>query len=215
MKTVDLFNKLISIDDENPIEYFGSGDIKNFAKFLYKEKLIALDEENFLNKLQKITSSWAYLDVINEFIEEYPSEKLFLIIEQQGYDDIDDWRLGIWLASMYFSSLDPNTFHGKAVMKNVNELLAGGDEYLDELYEKYYHEFRDKFYGEFIKKYHKEIAKEDCNEEDLLIDYFFEAWLKETGKLKIEDLRMEDNKDKLIDDINSILIKNFDYVPVF
>ena len=25
---------------------------------------------------------------------------------------------------------------------------------------------------------------------------------------------MKDNRDKLIDDINSVLIKNFDYVPV-
>ena len=182
MKTVvDLFNKLISIEDENPIEYFGSGDIKNFAKFLYKEKLIALDEESFLNKLQKITSSWAYLDVIDQFIQEFPSEKVFLLIEENKYDDIDDWRLGIWLASMYFSSLDPNTFHGKAVMKNVNELLEGGDEYLDELYDKFYDEFYDKFYDEFIKKYHKEIAKENCNEEGLLISYFFEMWLEETG----------------------------------
>ena len=31
----------------------------------------------------------------------------------------------------------------------------------------------------------------------------------------MEDLEMEDNRNKLIDDLNSILIKNFDYVPVF
>ena len=181
---VDFFNALRSIEDENPIEYFGSSDCKNFAKFLYKEEFIALNKEDFVNQIQKITDSWAYLDVINDFIEEFPSEKLFLLIEENGYDDIDDWRLGIWLASMYFSSLDQNSFHGKAVMKNVDELLKGGDEYLDELYEKYYDEFTKKYYDEFIKKYHNELAKEDCNEDGLLTNYFFEMWLEETGKLK-------------------------------